>query len=132
MLINHSFRFLIIGIIFSTFIPVSLISISTHASFQDSQYITEGGKTVSSRDIDEIKVKRTLENKLVAEKLMSHGLSKEQVLEKIDRMSDEEVHQIASLSDRIPSGGDSGLGIVIGLLVIVALVLVILYLYKRV
>jgi hypothetical protein len=63
---------------------------------------------------------------------LNHGLTKEQVLEKMDRMSDEEVHQIASLSDRVPSGGDSGLGIIIGVLVIVALVLVILYLYKRV
>jgi hypothetical protein len=57
MLINRGFRFLIIGIIFSTFIPVSLISISANASFQDSQYITETGKTISSRNIDEIKVK---------------------------------------------------------------------------
>ncbi len=131
MLINRGIRFLIIGIIFSTFLPVSLVSISANASFQDSRYITEDGKTVSARDIDEIKVKRALENKLVAEKLMGHGLSEEQVLEKMEKMSDAEVHQITSLSDRIPSGGD-GLGVVIGVLVVVALVLVILYLYKRV
>jgi len=132
MLLNNSFRFLIIGIIFSTFLPVSLLSISANAAFQDSQYITPDGKSVSARDIDEIKVKRTLENKLVAEKLMGHGLTKDQVIEKMDKMSDGEVHQIASLSDKIPAGGDGGVGIIIGVLVIVALVLVILYLYKRV
>ena len=132
MLFNRNFRFLIIGIILSSFIPVSLITNIANASFKDSQYITEAGETVSSRDIDEIKVRRSLENKLVAEKLMSHGLTKEQVIEKMGKMSDEEVHQLASLSDRIPSGGDSGVGLVIAVLVIIALVLVILYLYNRV
>ncbi|MGI9533689.1 MAG: PA2779 family protein [Thermodesulfobacteriota bacterium] len=132
MLKMEGIRFLIIGIILFTFIPVSLITTSANASFKDSQFITESGETISSRDIDEIKVRRSLENKLVAEKLMSHGLTKEQVIVKMDKMSDEEVHQFASLSDRIPAGGDSGIGIVVAVLVIIALVLVILYLYKRV
>ena len=132
MLFNRNFRFLIIVVILSSFIPVSSITSSANAAFKGSQFITESGKTVSSRDIDEIKVRRSLENKLVAEKLMSHGLSKDQVIEKMDKMSDEEVHQLASMSDRIPSGGDSGAGLVIAVLVIIALVLLILYLYKRV
>ena len=84
------------------------------------------------REINELKVKRALENKIVAEKLMGHGLTKEEVSEKIGEMSDEQVHQIASLADRIPAGGDGGLAIVITILVIVALVLLIVYLYKRV
>ena len=84
------------------------------------------------REINELKVKRALENKIVAEKLMGHGLTKEEVSEKIGEMSDEQVHQIASLADRIPAGGDSGLAIVVTILVIVALVLLIVYLFKRV
>ena len=63
---------------------------------------------------------------------MSHGLTKEEVSLKINEMSDEQIHQIASLSDRIPAGGDGGLAIVISLLIIAALVLLIIYLYKRV
>lgn len=132
MLKQNSFRLLIIGIILSTFTPVSLIINSAKASFKDSEYITNDGKKISSRKIDEIKVRRALENKLVAEKLKSYGLTKEQVIDKMDKMGDEEIHQLASLSDKIPAGGDSGLGIVIAILVIVALVLGILYLYKRV
>ena len=132
MLLNSNFRFLIIVVILSSFIPVSLISSSANAAFKSSQYITDTGETVSSRDIDEIKVRRSLENKLVAEKLMSNGLTREQVIAKMDKMSDEDIHQLASLSDRIPSGGDSGAGLVIAVLVIIALVLLILYLYKRV
>ena len=47
-------------------------------------------------------------------------------------MTDEQVHQMASLADRIPAGGDGALGIVIAVLVIFALVLLIIFLYKRV
>ena len=104
MLYNRNFTVLIIAIVLSAFIPVSLITSSVNAAFMDSNYITESGATISARDIDEIKVRRSLENKMVAEKLMGHGLTKEQVVEKMDRMSDEEVHQLASLSDRIPQG----------------------------
>lgn len=125
-------RFLTIAIILSTFLPASLLTSSADAAFRNSQYITASGETVSSRDIDELKVRRSLENKLVAEKLMSHGLSKDQVIAKMEKMSDDDVHHLASLSERVPSGGDSGIGIVVGVLVIIALVLVILYLYKRV
>ena len=132
MLYNRNITVLITVVVLSAFIPVSIISNCANAAFRDSNYITDSGGMVSARDIDEIKVRRSLENKLVAEKLMGHGMTKVQVIEKMKRMSDEEVHQLASLSDRIPSGGDSGVGLVIAVLVIVALVLLILYLYKRV
>ena len=132
MVSDRNFRILVIFIVLSAFTPVSMLSHSANAAFKESQFITENGEIISSRDIDEIKVRRSLENKLVAEKLMGHGLTKEQVIDKMDKMSDEDIHQMASLSDRIPTGADSGVGIVIAVLVIIALVLVILYLYKRV
>lgn len=115
-----------------TFTPVSLISAGAKAVTVESQMIAPEQNASSKREIDEIKVRRALENKIVAEKLMSHGLTKEEVSQKLDQMSDEQVHQMASLADRLPAGGDSGLAIVITVLVIVALVLLIIFLYKRV
>ena len=112
--------------------PVALISTPTKAAVTDSQMIAPGENASSLREIDEIKVRRALENKLVAEKLMSHGLTKEEVSEKLNEMSDEQVHQIASLSDRIPAGGDGAVAVVVTVLVIVALVLLIIFLWKRV
>ena len=61
---------------------------------------------------------------------MSHGLTSEEVSTKLNRMSDEQVHQMAALADKVPAGGDAGLGIVVAILVIVALVLLIVFLYK--
>ncbi len=129
---RRGYNFAIVFLVLTTFVPVSLISISANAAVTESQMISPGENASTKREINELKVRRALENKIVAEKLMSHGLTKEEVSEKIGEMSDEQVHQIASLTDRIPAGGDSGLAIVVTVLVIVALVLLIIYLYKRV
>ena len=92
----------------------------------------EGADNASTlREINEKKVRRALENKIVAQKLGSHGLSAEEVSDKLASMSDEQVHQIASLSDRIPAGGDAT-GVIIAILIIVALVLLIVFLWKRI
>lgn len=121
----------VILLVLFTFTPVSLIHSTAQAAMTDSQMIAPGENASTLRDINEKKVKRALENKIVAEKLMNHGLTAEEVSEKIDQMSDDQVHQIASLSDKIPAGGDTA-GVIIAILVIVALVLLIVFLWKRV
>lgn len=127
---KHNFS--IILLILITFIPVSMFHSAAGAVMVDSQMITPGENASTLRGINELKIKRALENKIVAAKLKSHGLTKEQVSEKLGGMSDEQVHQIASLTDHIPAGGNGALGIVIALLVIAALTLLIVYLFKRV
>lgn len=129
---DGKFKITVLILILMTFTPVSLISASVRAAKVESQMISPEENASTSREIDELKVRRALENKLVAEKLMSHGLTKEEVSGKLNQMSDEQVHQMASLADRIPAGGNGAIGIVIALLVIFALVLLIIFLYKRV
>ena len=132
MRINRNIITLFTAIILSTFTPVSIITTSASASFVKSKMVSDKGDNVSSREIDEIKVKRVLENKLVREKLKSSGMTSQEVTRKMEKMNDQEIHQIASLSDKIPSGGDGAVGFVVGVLVITVLVLVIIYLAKRV
>jgi hypothetical protein len=129
---NGKYKIYTLILILLTFTPASLISAGVKAATVDSQMITTDKNPTTMREIDELKVRRALENKLVADKLMSHGLTKDEVSAKLNQMSDEQVHQMASLADRIPAGGDSGLGIVIAVFVIVALVLLIIFLWKRV
>ncbi len=128
----RKFNLSIIFLILFTFTPVALIQSTAQAAMVDSQMIEEGQNASTLREINEKKVRRALENKIVAEKLKSHGLTAEEVSNKIASMSDEQVHQIASLSDRIPAGGDGATGVIIAILVIVALVLLIVFLWKRV
>ena len=97
-------RVLIIFIVLVSFTPVSLISKSAQSAVADSQMILPGGKA-SLREIDAEKVRTMLENKIVVERLKNYGLSTEEVTAKMPRMSDAQIHQLASLSDQIPAGG---------------------------
>lgn len=125
------YRLSVIIAVLISFTPMALVPKSVEASTVGSQMISSDGKT-SPRGVDEEKVRRTLENKIVAERLKSYGLSKEEVIAKMDKMNDEQIHQLASISDRIPAGGNGAVGLVVGILVVVVLVLLILYLVKRV
>ncbi len=125
------YRLSVIITILVCFTPLSLISKSVQGATVGSQMISSNGK-ISMRAVEEEKVRRTLENKIVAEKLKAYGLSKEEVIAKMGKMNDEQIHQIASLSDRVPAGGNGAVGFVVGVLVVVVLVLLILYLVKRV
>ncbi|MGE5444962.1 MAG: PA2779 family protein [Ignavibacteriales bacterium] len=93
-----------ITLILASFIPVFLISKSAECAMADSQMIFPSGKAYL-REIDTEKVRRMLENKIVAERLRTHGLSKEEVIAKMAKMGDGQIHQLASLSDRLPAGG---------------------------
>ena len=130
--IRSGFNMVTVLLVLLTFVPASLIYTPARAAVAESQMISPEYNASTKREINEIKVRRALENKIVAEKLMSHGLTKEEVSAKISTMSDEQVHQIASLADRIPAGGDGVVAVVVTLLVIAALVLLIIFLWKRI
>ena len=90
-----------------------------------------GGTTVSSaRDADLLVAQRTLENKVVAQKLRDYGVSPIEARSKLASMSDQDLHRLASASRGLPSGGDAT-GAVIGVLVVVILVIVVLKLMNR-
>lgn len=125
----RSFNISIPILVLMTFTPVALISSSVKAATVDSQMVYHDKNQPTPREMDELKVRRALENKLVAGSLMSHGLSSDEVSAKLSSMSDEQVHQMASLADKIPAGGA---GIVVALLVILVLVLLIILLFERV
>ena len=81
---------------------------------------------VRNQDIQTIK--KALENKIVKQRLQDLGFSEEEIQERLNQLSDEEVHSLAMQIDSLSQGGL--LGVVIAVLVIVILVLVILKLTK--
>lgn len=128
---NKLYRLSIIVIILTSFAPVSLFSKSVEGAMVSSQMILSGGKT-TSRGMDEAKVRQMLENKIVAERLKNHGLSKEEVMVKMDRMSDEQIHQLAALSDRIPAGGDGAATAAVIVLVVFVIAILMLIILRRI
>jgi hypothetical protein len=85
----------------------------------------------SARDADMLLAQRALENKVVAQKLADYGVTAADAQVRLAGMSDRDLHQLASASAGLPSGGDGATGAVIGVLVVVILVIVVLRLMHR-
>ena len=76
------------------------------------------------------KIQVALENELVRAKLIAYGLTAEEVNQKLDQMTDQQLHLLAQASDDILAGGN-GVGLVIGILVIILLVVLIVKLMDK-
>ena len=84
-----------------------------------------------ARSEDLTKVQSFLENKIVVQKLVDYGVSPGEAKVKVEAMSAQELHQLASLTDRAAAGTDSGIEILIGLAILVILIIVILKLMNK-
>jgi hypothetical protein len=84
-----------------------------------------------ARSEDLAKVQSFLENKIVVQKLVDYGVSPEEAKAKVEAMSAQELHRLASLTDRAAAGTDSGIGILIGLAILVILIIVIFKLMNK-
>ena len=124
----NTIRRILIMMVLVSFAHFSLISDIGQASIVDSKMINSKINGSSTRGIDEKKIRRMLENKILSERLKSYGISDDQIYSKIESMSDEQVHQLASLSDRIPAGGDAGVAALIVLVTIAVAIIVLLVL----
>lgn len=80
-----------------------------------------------SRTADIQKIQSVLESKVIRQRLEDFGLSPEEIQAKLDRLSDDQLHQFATKIDAMIPAGD-GLGIVIALLVIAILAVILVYL----
>ena len=77
-----------------------------------------------------IVLQRALEHRVVAQKLKDYGVTPEEARSRLASLSDQDLHQLASMAHGLPSGGD-GLGAVVTLLVIVILVIVVVKLLNK-
>ena len=86
---------------------------------------------MEARSEDLAKVQSFLENRIVVQKLVDYGVSTEEAKAKVEAMSAQELHRLASLTDRAAAGTDSGIGILIGLAILVILIIVIFKLMNK-
>jgi hypothetical protein len=84
-----------------------------------------------SRVEDMAKVQAFLENKVVVQKLVDYGVTPAEAMAKVEAMSAQDLHRIASLTDRAAAGTDSGVGLLIGLAILIILVIVIFKLMNK-
>lgn len=97
------------------------ITPTTEAEFIAS----EAGVSNLVRQEDMARIRNAIEHKVVAKRLEAMGYNKEEIADKLDNLSDPELHRLAKNVDQLLPGGD-GLGLAIGVLLVVFLVIVIL------
>lgn len=92
------------------------------AGFSPSEFIA---MQQTDRDSDITKIQKLIEAKVIKERLEKLGFTETEIQSRLDRLSDQELHQLALQVDQLKTGGD-GLGVIIALLVIAILVVVLL------
>lgn len=115
-------RYVALYLVFALFIVA--ITPRVEAGMVPSQII-QAAHIDRGSDIE--RIQRFLEMKVVKDRLESFGYTPEEIRQRLDSLTDHQLHQLAQQIDEIRVGGD-GLGVVVALLVIVILVLVILHL----
>ncbi len=81
----------------------------------------------ADRAADMEKIQKTLETKMIRERLEKLGFTQDEINSRLGQLSDRQMHQLALHLDDLKVGGDA-LGIVIALLVITILVVLLLQL----
>ena len=100
-----------------------------YAGFSPSEVINPSN---FDRVEDLRKIQKVLELKMVGERLKGFGFTQEEAQARLDRLSDQQIHQVALNLDELKVGGDGGLGLVITLLIIAILVVLLVFLVRRV
>jgi len=87
---------------------------------------SSNGKVTTVRDEDVVRIEALLADPRLAKALARRGVTPDDLREKMEKMSDHEVHMLAERLETTKSGGDA----VVGLLIIVLLVVLIVYLVR--
>jgi hypothetical protein len=99
-----------------------------YAGFSSSEVI---GLSPAERSADLQKVRKFLEMKMVGERLRQLGLAPGEVQSRLDQLNDQQIHQLALKVNELAVAGDSGLEIIVALLVIAILVVILVYLLQH-
>lgn len=98
-------------------IPPNLSAMPISSRLSSSEILTE-------RENDIVEIAIELEKKIIKEKFNSLGMTPSQVMRKINSLSNEEIHQLASKVDDIKVAGD--VGAVAAVLIVALLIILIL------
>ena len=117
------------------YLVLALLAISTAAGPAEAMLLpvssgAASGAPASDRAADLATVQKTLESKELRQKLLDYGLTPEETEARIAALSDEQLHQLSANLDSVQAGGDSVLGVLLGLVIIALLVVLIIYLLE--
>jgi hypothetical protein len=119
------------------YLAVALLAISTFTGPVEAMFVPVApqgdsiGATAMSagRAADLAKIQTALESKIIRQKLMDYGLSPEETMARVSKLSDEQINQLATHTDSLQAGGDAG-GLLVGLVILALLIVLLVYLVQ--
>jgi hypothetical protein len=119
------------------YLAAALLAISTFAGPAEAMFVPTApnqnaaapAAAPADRAADLAKIQAALESKLVQQKLMDYGLSPEETMARVNKLSDEQINQLATHTESLQAGGDA-VGLLVGLLVVAILVVLLIYLLQ--
>ncbi len=118
MLKRNFFRLLSIYLMFS----IALITLPSQGWAMYIPAPTAG----MTRQADAASIRKTLESTIVKQRLMDFGLSPDEAMARINKLSDDQVHQFASRLDALQAGADDGVGALVFILLVTVIVVLVL------
>ncbi len=114
----------------ASYLIAALIAVSAFAFPAEAMLLPTGppASVPIDRTADLALIQRTLESRELAQRLTDYGLTQEQALERLNALSDEQVHQFASRIEMLQAGGKQGtidIEVVLLILLLVLLILII-------
>lgn len=102
-------------------IVLGVLALSVHLPAAHAAIVgTDAVVSAQQADLDRAHVQALLGRQEVKQRLLAAGVDPNQVVARVDALSDNEVHQLAGKIDQLPAGGDA-----LGVLVFVFIVLLI-------
>ena len=122
----------------AVYLIAALIVMSSFAAPAEAMFVPAApGEEASAqphmsgdRAADLAKVRSVLESRIVQQKLMDYGLSQSEAMARVNRLSDQQLHEFAARMDSVQAGGDGGVDLFFGLVVVALLVVVLIYLLQ--
>lgn len=117
------------------YLVLALIALSTFAGPADAMLLTATPETAQpaapagDRTADLVLVQKTLESKVLQQRLLDYGLTPEETAARINALSDEQLHQLAANIDALQPGGDV-IGTLFALALIAGLVVLIIFILQ--
>ncbi len=124
---HNRFRLLIVWVLVVAIISITFETRETSAALLPSVAAMDLGTRGPDRESSMKRIQSVLESRLIVQRLADFGLTQAEITSRLNQLSDQQVHEIATQLDALQPGGDA-LGTVVVLLVIAILVVVLLQL----
>jgi hypothetical protein len=119
------------------YLATALLALSTIAGPTEAMFVPAAPHQVSTgaadvsagRAADLANVQGALESTIVQQRLLDYGLSPEDAMARVNKLSDEQINQLATHTDSLQAGGDGG-SVLVALVVIGLLVVLLVYLLE--